>query len=404
MNLSTMTLNTIIVKPTKDCNADCSYCSSPPDEDGHWTVSRFKVAFDKLFDQMSHEAVWIWHGGEPMLLGPKFYKECWEHVEKKNKEKNKNVKFSMQTNILLYSTKQWKSVFRDIFKGSVSTSFDPDAKYRSLDGSTEKYTEQFYKKLSEVLEDGFNPMVVSTYDEEAVPNGMRFYEKSLAQENQFNIRFNYRYPIGRADNNGSGLIEPHTYGKMLIELYDRWIKDAPRFSITPLDQMLDLSVGGKNMRCPWTRGCAGSFLGIEPNGDLYNCPDFADLKDESFKFGNIFNSTINKDAVFEVRVKSDVFYEEIQKTPASRRHKRRVNKLPKDCLTCEHFNECQGGCMRDAELYNRGLGGKFFYCESWKMVFKRIKESILSGEADKLLEVLDYDIESSKSFVSRSMK
>lgn len=31
-------LSTVIAKPTKDCNADCEYCSSPPDLTGHWTL------------------------------------------------------------------------------------------------------------------------------------------------------------------------------------------------------------------------------------------------------------------------------------------------------------------------------------------------------------------------------
>jgi len=31
------------------------------------------------------------------------------------------------------------------------------------------------------------------------------------------------------------------------------------------------------------------------------------------------------------------------------------------------------------------MGGKFGYCESWKMVFTRLKQSVASGEADKLL-------------------
>ncbi|KAA1254704.1 radical SAM protein [Vibrio cholerae] len=395
-------INTIIAKPTKDCNADCAYCSSPPDMDGHWTFERFKTIFDLISPKLAESAVWIWHGGEPMLLGDKFYIQCWDYVKEYNAKENKNIKFSMQSNILLYS-KKWKPVFRDVMKGSVSTSFDPDMTYRTLKGSTEKYAEQFYKKLDAVLNDGFNPMVVSTYSEESAHLGMKLYEKSLNSENQFHLRFNYRYPAGRANNDGNGLIHPQTYGKMLIELYDRWLKDTPSFSITPLDQMLDLTVGGDNQRCPWIRGCNGKFLGIEPNGDLYNCADFADLKDEKFKFGNVFSTTVKNNVNFDIKVRKSDFADKIFRSPASRSHARRVSKLPMDCKTCRHFHECQGGCMRDAELYNRGLGGKFFYCESWMMVFDRIKESVLSGEADGILVRLGYDPEHSKNVVSNKV-
>ena len=65
--------------------------------------------------------------------------------------------------------------------------------------------------------------------------------------------------------------------------------------------------------------------------------------------------------------------------------RRRRTHLPFDCTQCRHFNECEGGCMRDAVLYHHGLGGKFHYCESWMMVFDRIKNSIQTGEADQVI-------------------
>nr|WP_229650572.1 radical SAM protein [Vibrio splendidus]MCC4883236.1 radical SAM protein [Vibrio splendidus] len=392
-------ISTIIAKPTKDCNADCAYCSSPPDKAGHWTFEKFKTMFDIISPQLDNEAVWIWHGGEPMLLGEKFYHECWEYLKAYNKETGKVVKFSMQSNILLYS-KKWKPVFRDIFRGSVSTSFDPDQEFRTLKGSTEKYTQQFVKKIKAVTEDGFMPMVVSTFSEESAHLAHWMYDFSNNSENPFNLRINYRYPAGRAHNEGNGIIDPKTYGNVLIELWERWIKDVPAFNITPLDQMLDLSIGGDNERCPWIRTCNGRFLGIEPNGDLYNCADFADLNDESFKFGNIFNLTVTSNVNFDRKVRTKNFMTEVYQTPASRAHARRAVKLPMDCKSCRHFIECQGGCMRDAELFNRGLGGKFFYCESWTMVLDRIKSSVLSGEADNLLIALGYDPEHARSVIT----
>lgn len=55
--------------------------------------------------------------------------------------------------------------------------------------------------------------------------------------------------------------------------------------------------------------------------------------------------------------------------------------------------------MRDVVLYERGIGGKFMYCRSWKMVFDRIKQSILSGEADRLLRSRDVNPEDARARV-----
>ena len=48
----------VIAKPTRVCNADCSYCSSPPLEEmgsnwePEWNFETFKNYFDKVFPYM----------------------------------------------------------------------------------------------------------------------------------------------------------------------------------------------------------------------------------------------------------------------------------------------------------------------------------------------------------------
>lgn len=399
---------TVIAKPTKACNADCSYCSSPPDDESSWDINTFASVWDRISPQLADGAFWIWHGGEPMLLGPDFFRECEAYV----RSKGSSINFSMQSNLLLYKSKRWKSVFQDIFKGSISSSFDPDEKSRTIQGSSEKYTRTFLDKIEEVINDGFRPLVIGTYSEETAPLAHTMYERSMAMgKRAFHLRFNYQYPAGRASESGA-LISPETYGNTLIQLYDRWIKDVPDFMITPLDQMISSVAGTDTARCPWTKECGGRFLEIEPNGDLYNCGDMADLGDPAYRFGNVISGTINKskaaffddsnfdglvkfvghsDAVEHHPVETSSYSRELMTTPAVLRMQRRSYDLPADCLTCRHFEECEGGCMRDAALFDRGLGGKFYYCSSWKMVFDRIKRSIISGEADSILKKMNID-------------
>ena len=93
------------------------------------------------------------------------------------------------------------------------------------------------------------------------------------------------------------------------------------------------------------------------------------------------------------------FVKKVMSSPAVHLMSQRRVNVPSDCYSCRHYKECQGGCMRDAELYGRGLGGKFYYCESWKMVFDRIKSSILSGEADNLLKEMGKDVDAIKAHV-----
>ena len=74
----------VIAKPTRVCNDDCSYCSSPQLEEmgsnwePEWNFETFKNYFDKVFPYMGNGAYWIWHGGEPMLMGTEFYLKTYE--------------------------------------------------------------------------------------------------------------------------------------------------------------------------------------------------------------------------------------------------------------------------------------------------------------------------------------
>ncbi|MFC4236197.1 radical SAM/SPASM domain-containing protein [Thalassospira xianhensis] len=368
-----MSISTVIVKPTKHCTAQCDYCSAPPEVNGapKWSVDQFKQYFDKLAPYLTGRAVLIWHGGEPMLMPPDFYWKAFEYARSINPE----VRFSIQSNLLSYDSKRWKDVFEQVFEGSVSTSFDPDERNRYFKGSTKLYSKIFWKRMDALIGDGFVPKIIGTYTDETADLADVMYERvkeygAMAP----NLRFNYRYPAGRDSGKGE-LISPDNYGRMIIRLYDRWIKELPEFTITPLDEMLKKVIHLEVNRCPWTRECGGRFLGIEPNGDVYNCSEFADLGDTEYRFGNIDEHTIP---------------EMMRSLPARRIRRRRV-ELPMDCTTCRHFSECEGGCMRDAVLYDRGLGGKFYYCWSWKMTFDRIKESVRNGEADGAIRKFKMD-------------
>lgn len=376
-------IGVVIAKPTKLCNADCSYCSSPPDGEKPWGDEELTRIFSSLQGNLEAKALFLWHGGEPLLMGPEFYRKAHAIAQPLTPE----IEFAVQTNLLLYKSKQWKGVFQDIFGGACSTSYEPDEQQRTIKGDPAKYSRTFFRKLDEFQEDGFNPLVIGTFTESTAGLMHLMYEKSLARgDRSYHIRLNYCSPVGREAGSGL-LIEPETYGRTLIEIYDRWIQDVPGFVVTPLDLMLRKAMGQDGERCPWTRKCGGAFLGIMPNGDVYNCGEFSDLSTD-WRYGNILDGTYTpgRQAInFVRRASVETIIPNLLASPAARTIKRRAALQPLDCQSCRHFAECQGGCARDVVLYDQGIGGKFMYCRSWKMVFDRIKQSILQGEADRMM-------------------
>lgn len=392
-NKSNESIHVVVAKPTRVCNASCSYCSSPPLEElgsnwePEWSIDTFKKYFSKVFPYMVEGSCWIWHGGEPMLMGDKFYSESFEFAKTLMEKYNKKIYFSMQSNMLGYNEK-WKRIFEDVFNGSISTSYDPDETNRTLKGKWENYSRIFKKSLDKIIDDGFYPMVIGVYKEENANKMHDVYDWSISRgANSFPIRFNYCVPTGRSVGNNE-LISPETYANYLIEVYNRWIVDVPDFTVTPLDQMFKkvTETDGQG-HCPWQRGCGGRFIAIEPDGSVYNCTDFADLG-SNYSFGSLEHNSVP----------------ELLNSTQAMEIKRRTYKLPQSCLECEHFRECEGGCARDSLLFENGMYGKFHYCKSWKMVFTRIKESILKGEADKIIAKYGLDIEITKGLVRSNIE
>ncbi|MEE8058001.1 MAG: radical SAM protein [Pseudomonadales bacterium] len=389
-----MGYSVVIAKPTKACNADCSYCSAPIDDTGKWKFDDFKRIIDTIARYFTEEMDWIWHGGEPMLMGPDFYYECAEYV----KDFPTTIKFAMQTNLLSYNHDRWYDLFHTTFKGRISSSFDPYKKFRTVKGNSDTYDRIFWKSLEAILEDGFHPLLIGVYDEGGAKNIFDIYKRAISYgKDTFSFRVNYAYPAGRAKNSGA-MIRPKTYGQMLIDLYDRWLADMPAFAITPLDQMLSKVCGYQNGRCPWTKDCGGRFLTVDPDGSVWNCSEFSDLNDTKLMFGNVLTGEIapTEEGGATKRVKPELWVPQMRSTVASRKMVERRFNVPLDCRSCRHYSECEGGCMRDAELFDRGLGGKFYYCQSWKMVFDHIKASVLSGGADAMIRRMKYSPEDAK--------
>ena len=370
-------INVVILKFTKNCNADCSFCAAPKEVNGGYkrNIDDWKRFLEKMSPHLAPSATIIWHGGEPMMLGPDFYVQAREIAD----EMHPGLRFAMQTNLLLYKESVWGEIISRYFGNGVSTSYEPGLKGRTLKGDPIRYASVFLQKLEDFLDNGHSAKVIANLDSEAVENSdhHKLYDMALRYEREImehgkgymDIRLNYRYPAGRAVKLGDEFPTPEQYGEMLVSIYERMLDDACGFNVTPLDEMVQSVLGIDNGRCPFTRACGGKYLGIEPNGDVYTCSEFADIQDPEFCYGNIWE----QDPV------------EILGSRAATDAKRRAYFVPASCTSCEHFLQCQGGCMRDSALYGRGLYGKTQYCAAWKMVYSRIKESIADGSARRML-------------------
>src|ERR1700746_230942 len=93
----------VVIQPTPFCNIDCSYCYLPTRRDRSvLTTDKLEVIFQKLlrFPTISEFITIVWHAGEPLVLGPKYYEDAFSIVRDACPA-NLKIAHSFQTNGML---------------------------------------------------------------------------------------------------------------------------------------------------------------------------------------------------------------------------------------------------------------------------------------------------------------
>ncbi len=98
----------VIVQPTPFCNIDCTYCYLPHRTDRKsLSIDKVGVLFERLasFPTIPERVTVVWHAGEPLVLGPKYYDEAFSRIRAVSPA---TVQFdhAMQTNGILL-TEEW---------------------------------------------------------------------------------------------------------------------------------------------------------------------------------------------------------------------------------------------------------------------------------------------------------
>ncbi len=90
----------VIAKPTHECNLKCKYCYLEKSaEDGKMPEGLMIQAIEKVSD-FAGDSHWIWHGGEPLLMGVDFYKVI-KDVQDFYRKRGKKFSNGIQSNATL---------------------------------------------------------------------------------------------------------------------------------------------------------------------------------------------------------------------------------------------------------------------------------------------------------------
>jgi uncharacterized protein len=359
---------TLIIKPTQDCVASCVYCSAyKPKTDRKSAMSLATLA--KLIHRLREYAeegvlrgvLFTWHGGEPLLVGPDFYRHVLDLQTNQLSRIGVDVSNVMQSNLLLM-THEFAGILKKLVRyhdgkpGKIGTSFDPIPGYRILPGGS--YEDKWMEGARILREHGLDYGIVYTVHKGSLQNIETVFDWFNDHSYSTTTRFNPIYAEGRAEHDKSRryVITADEWGEFMIRFYELWSKSGKARRFSPFAEFDEYHYSGLySLSCESTLTCPSSHLGIDVDGSVYSCGRGID--EGSFSYGNIHESE---------------FTEILESKERARFANRAVYLRMTHCRGCPWWRYCHGGCPIDSRITTGTIFNRTNWCRSRKMFFEEV--------------------------------
>lgn len=347
---------TILIEPTSSCNLDCEYCYKGEKESRFMSNSNIEDILTKIITYNNKNNLYssfVWHGGEPTLLGTSFYESAFK-ISNELEDKYP-ISHTIQTNGTLLVDDLLDLFLKN--KVSISVSLDGPKEYhdrlrplKNGKSSYEKVIDGLNRAKEKKLEIGI--LMSITNDNMAYVKDMFDY----CRQNKFTFGIN---PITSDLHSLHGSeVTPENYLKVCLELFDLWfyqkdysIQVNPGFGVSRL-----LLSRNRLSDCSNCENCQNHFLSVGPEADVYPCNRFYGL--EEYKIGNLLNEEF-----------SSILNSSKRKYFLSRSASQ-IN----ECVNCSISNYCNGGCMHHAIVHN----GSFLSPDHLCIVYRGLVEHAIN--------------------------
>lgn len=346
---------TIVSKVSKRCNIRpaCEYCY---DYAAKSDSSEFDMNFSTL-ENMIKTSVgdnhftrvrFVWHGGEPLIVGKSFYEKALEFQKKYNK-RGIIVTNRIQTNAVALDD-EWIDFFK-------TNDFNMESSFDAFDNDiTRGQTDKVYKNLLNARDRGLAPgntmFICTSRNVHRLREAYDFFE---------NIGLNFNpspiIALGKACQSQKLAITPEEYGKALADLMDYYLleHDERKIKVRFLDAVMNAIVTGEQKIC--SHGfCVYEYVSTDHKGDIYPC---AKANEPEWCFGNV-NEIEGFSKIFETARYKKYAAECIERLEGC--------ATEKDGKPCEILQYCKGGCASNA-ISAGGYSKRDFYCQTYKIVF-----------------------------------
>ena len=374
----------LMAKPAgPDCNLACTYCfylekeALFQEQKVHRMTDDVLESYIKQYceSQNTPELIFAWQGGEPTLMGIKFFQKAVQLQRKYSA--GRPVQNSFQTNGILIDNEWCKFLAKEKFL--IGLSLDGPRhihdKFR-VDRDGKPTFDKVMKalKLMKAHRVDFNTLTCVTRQNAQYAVEIYDFLKSTGSTFLQFIPIIERKPDDAATRLGLKLalppdlaaddnddrvmpwtVQPKQYGQFLVAIFEEWVRrDVGTVFVQIFDVMLNAWMGMTPPLCVFAEKCGNSMI-IEYTGDLYSCDHFVYPE---YRLGNILKTPM-----------IDLTASPQQTTFGNDKY----DKLPEYCKMCDVFFACHGECPKHRFITTpTGEPGLNWLCEGYKLFMHHI--------------------------------
>lgn len=352
----------VMAKPVGPvCNLDCRYCYYLGTTGLYSVPHQFRMQ-DGLLERYVREYIeaspgptvaFVWHGGEPTLIGLDFYRRVVE-LQRRFLPEGWECWNNLQTNGTML-TDEWCD-FLASERWDVGLSIDGTREahdaYR-LDRHGEGTYASVLAAAKRLQAHGVQPDLLCTVNAATAADPLGVYRALRAIESGW-VQF---IPVVRRNEDGTvtdDSVTPEAYGAFLCEIFDEWaLHDQGRLQIQFFAEVANMYAGGSPTVCQLAPEC-GRVLVLEHDGAVYSCDHFVDA---AHRLGSLGASGAGaEDATGDLGAMV-----EAPEQRAFGLDKR--EGLTAQCRACPWLAVCNGGCPKDRfGVAADGEPGQLYLC------------------------------------------
>lgn len=362
---------TLIFKETEACNSNCIYCDviarKKPCTISFDLLETVFIRINEYLEKYSNQNFSIvWHGGEPCIVGVKFYNKVLELLDMHCPKTKNRISHDIQTNLTLIN-QELIDVFKELGMNRVGTSYEP---YKGIRGfgkerDSDAYNRAFFRGIELIEKNGFSWGFIYVVTRNVIDKPLEIFNilTNFKVKGGFQLHPVYSYKNEDKNNVGITAIE---FADFLGVIFKEWWEHRQRYPfVQPFFSYMNHYGNGGTVCCSESGQCAYSHIFLGPNGEISHCGRSSDW--DVFDVGNIKEISIIE--AFNKAYRKDL-------------EKRNEYLLANDCKGCEYFSLCHGGCPLDGWNYKDTIFAKSEWCAATKVFLKKYFEPITGLKFD----------------------